>query len=134
MNIPEAEESAGILTEVVEILPVSETEELYGEKGKLVYIRLSGSKKVPRAFKNTRAVQKAVRTVGAVNVTVDSVRDLFDVGRDSMDRAFDIADVKASNEVEEEQYFNRIIPDVIQERTELGELEIIQYEILVKVE
>ena len=134
MNIPEAEESAGILTEVVEILPVSETEELYGEKGKLVYIRLSGSKKVPRAFKNTRAVQKAVRTVGAVNVTVESVRDLFDVSRDSMDRAFDIADIKSSNEVKEEQYFNRIIPDVIQERTELGELEIIQYEILVKVE
>jgi len=134
MDIPEAEESAGILSETLEVLPVSETEELYGERGKLVYVRVSGSKRVPKAFKDTRAVQKAVRTVGAINITVDSVKDLFDLDREPMQRAFDVADIKHSDDVQEDQYFNRIIPDVIQERTELGELEVIQYEILVNIE
>lgn len=134
MSVTEIEERAGILTEVVEILPVSETEELFGERGKLVFVRLSGSEKVPGAFKNTRARQKAVRTVGAVNVTVDSVRDLFDVDRDSMERVFNVSDIKAKDKVKEEQYFNRIIPDAIQERTDIGSVEVIQYEILVKVD
>ncbi|EGQ44199.1 MAG: hypothetical protein J07AB43_02580 [Candidatus Nanosalina sp. J07AB43] len=134
MNITQIEERAGLLTEVVEILPVSETQDLYGERGKLVYIRLSGSEKIPRAFKRTRALQKAVRTVGTINIAVDSVSDLFDLDRESMQRAFDVADVKNQRKVEEEQYFNRIIPDAIQERTDIGSVEVIQYEILVKVD
>jgi len=132
-SLPEIEEEAGIITEITEILSVEETEELWGERGKLVYVRLSGSKQVPEAFKSTRAVQKAVRSIGAINITIDTTKDLFDLDRESMQTAFDIADIKYSAKVDDEQYFNRIIPDIIKDRTEIGEVEIWNYEILVKV-